>query len=184
MPWAPVEPGVERDGALGTSPHRQPGVSNIAQRPTFEVTPKVGVPPVLFGMSEADVKSVLGDPHSQAPGYLYYFEDMFHVAFKDGRVHFIELSWADTHFDVAYRGVLVFHTPAHELVEIISGEPEPVESHEYTDHDLDLGLWRPVLPSDSTPDAPDDEYRRGRYWLTIAIGDGGFFCDREGRSRS
>lgn len=74
-----------------------------------------------------------------------------------------------------YRGVSVFDTPAEELVEHISGERREGDYYDFKDFDLDLALWRPGLPSHYLPTDPEDEYRNGRYWMTIAIGHGGYF---------
>jgi len=76
---------------------------------------------------------------------------------------------------VTYRGWSVFDTPAEELVEYISGECRDRDYDEVEDFELDLAVWRPTLPSNYEPTEPDDGYRRGRYWMVIAIGHGGYF---------
>lgn len=151
-------------------------MSDLGTRPTLEVTPKVGVPPVRFGMSQYDVKRVLGEASSEDPLCWYYFDNAFQITFDDRcTVQFIQLSWADAQFDVKYEGISVFHTPAEELVHIISGQPAETETDDFEDHELDLALWRPAVPSDYSPEDPDDEYRKGEYWMTIGVGDGHYF---------
>lgn len=145
----------------------------------MEVIPKVGVPPVLFGMSKEDVKRVLGEAYREDyPRLVSFFANCFRINFANGRMEFIELSWCDKQFEVKYKGVSVFHTPAEDLVNIISGERAEAETDSFMDLELDLGLWRPVLPSWYPPEAPDDEYRKGVYWQTIGVGYGHFFRDR------
>jgi len=56
-----------------------------------------------------------------------------------------------------------------------SGERPDRDYFEFTDFELDLALWRPTLPHHYQPTDPEDEYRNGRYWMTIAIGHGGYF---------
>lgn len=160
-------------------------MSELGPKPTLEIIPEVGVPPVRLTMSEQEVRSALGDPDPEYPGVWYYFENCFQINFEAGKVNFIELSWCDAQFDVQYRGVSVFHTPAEELVRIISGEEAAadIDAFEFTSHELDLGLWRPVVPSMYSPEDPDDEYRKGVYWQTIGIGDGHFLRDAGEGSR-
>jgi hypothetical protein len=157
----------------------------------LEVVPLVGVPPLRFGMSLDEVKSVLGEPLRERRGVSSYFVGThLRVEHPDGKVSFFEISWQPGSPRVTYRGVSVFEMPAEELVEHISGERPDRDYDEFTDFDLDLALWRPMLPSDYLPSDPEDEYRNGRYWLTIAIGSDGYFresarrvaANREGRS--
>lgn len=150
--------------------------------PTLEVTPGVGVLPVLFAHSEEDVRRVLGEPQREVPGFWHYFDNCMQINFTNGKVNFVELSWCDSHFDVKYEGVSVFHTLADEVVRLISGAYPVAEPDTFIDLELDLGLWRPVLPSSRPPDAPYDEYRNGLYWLTIGLGHGDFYRGL-GRSR-
>ena len=138
----------------------------------LELTPKVGAPPLNFGMSGDDARRVLGDPTAEYP-LSWYYNDL-QMNFDGDKMNFIQLSWSreGSRFDVWYGGVRVFDTPADELVRVISGELPTVESAQFIDRDLDLALWRPRLPSQRSPDEPDDEFRNGEYWQTIAIGTG------------
>lgn len=140
----------------------------------LEVVPLVGVPPLRFGMSLDEVKGVLGEPCDVHGGVSYFFGSRLRMGHPDGKVSFFEISWQPGTPPVTYKGVSVFETPAEELVEHISGERRDRDYDEFTDFELDLALWRPVLPSDYLPSDPEDEYRKGRYWMTIAIGSGGY----------
>lgn len=131
-------------------------------------------------MTEADVRRVVGDPDREYPGVLWdYHECRRQITFDEveGKVSYIEVTWSGPQCDVRYMGVSVFYTRAEELVRIITGELPAGEADEFTSDELDLGLWRPVLPSGHSPEDPDDEYRKGVYWQTIGIGNG-----RSGRS--
>ena len=150
--------------------------AQLGRHSPLEVVPLVGVPPLRFGMSVDEVASVLGEPRGERDGASYYvLGSRLRADFPDGKVVFVEISWLPGAPAVIYRGVSVFDTPADELVEHISGERPDREDFEFTDFELDLGLWRPMLPSDYEPTEPEDEYRNGRYWMTIAIGSGGYF---------
>lgn len=146
----------------------------------LEVVPLVGVPPLLFGMSGEDVEGLLGRGVTEGPGRLWYFNHRLQIDFPDGPVEFFQISWQPGSPPVMYEGVSVFETPAEELVEHISGQRRDRDYHTFTDLDLDLGLWRPMLPSDYLPTDPDDEYRKGWCWKTIAIGRGGIIEEEPG----
>lgn len=137
-------------------------------------------------MSEADVRQALGDPHHEYPGIWFYDECSLSVNFDEldgGKVNFIELVWSGPKCDVRYQGVSVFDTPAEELVRVISGELPTTEADTFKSYELDLALWRPMLPSDYSPEDPDDEYRKGVYWQTIGIGSGHFLADAMAEAR-
>ncbi len=144
----------------------------------LEVVPLVGVPPLLFGMSGDDVEGLLGRGVTEGPGRLWYFNHRLQVDFPDGEVSFFQIHWQPGSPPVMYEGVSVFETPAEELVEHTSGERRDRDYDDFTD--LDLGLWRPMLPSDYLPTDPDDEYRKGWCWMTIAIGRGGILQEEPG----
>ncbi len=83
--------------------------------------PGVGVPPVHFGMTHADVRHVLGDPDSEDRIAWFYDDCLLLINFDEiGKVSFIEFTWSGPRCDVWYEGVSVFDTPADELVRVIS----------------------------------------------------------------
>ncbi len=139
----------------------------------LEVVPLLGVPPLRFGMSGAEVKRIAGEPSRERQTQSYFSNGRLQVDYPDGKVSFFQISWEPGSPRVMYGGVSVFETPAEELVEHIGGERCDREHHDFKDFELDLGLWRPTLPRYHDPTEPEDEYRNGRYWMTIAIGHGG-----------
>jgi hypothetical protein len=145
-------------------------VADLPSKRTFEIIPGVGVPPVHFGMIHADARRVLGDPDSEDQIAWFYDECALMINFDErGKVCFIEFTWSGARCDVWYGGVSVFDTLADELVRVISGELPATEDFEFTSDELGFALWRPVLPSWHSPEDPDDEYRKGRYWQTVGI---------------
>lgn len=62
----------------------------------FEIIPGVGVPPVHFGMTGAEVRRVLGDPDGSdlGSGAWFYNECLLLINFAEsGGVEFIEFTW-------------------------------------------------------------------------------------------
>lgn len=82
------------------------------------------------------------------------------------------MAWCDDQVDARLNDISVFHVPANDLAALLAGSPVEREVDSFQVPDLDLALWRPVLPSDYSQDPPDDEYRCGRCWQTLRIGAG------------
>ena len=88
------------------------------------------------------------------------------------RVVYIELSSGpDIEAEISGHGV--FTTPADELVTILRDlapfdASDPELGYSYVFPDLDLAVWRPVVPEDA-----EDE--GGRYFSTIGVGVAGYF---------
>lgn len=145
-------------------------------RRILHIVPRVGVPPLRFGMTAPEVKKLLGAPDDLWPVW-YYFESSLQLNFSDNaELEAIEISWAPALFAVHYGEISVFDLPAAELVSVLAREAAPVWEREDTDSedtvyfpDLDLIFWRPTVPSSYDPDDPEDEYRNGRYWLTVSL---------------
>jgi hypothetical protein len=150
----------------------------------YEAIPHVGVGPVKLGMTREEVHRVM-------PGPREYFlkglnpeheTDAFHESgfqvFYGGEmpvVEYIELS-RGAGFRVLYRGLDVFATPADQVLAHVSGDAafdpdDPELGYAYIFPDLDLSLWRPVLPE--SPEDPE-----GREFSTIGIGAAGYYGDR------
>lgn len=145
-----------------------------AARLVLHVVPHSGVPPLRFGMCHADVRDQMGA--SEGPGVSdrgwYYYESSLLVGFDEaGTVDGLQVSWAPDLFDVEYRGITVFETPASELVGLLARDATPMWDDEDTVNfpDIDLTLWRYIGPSQYEDDDPDDEYRKGRYWHSIEL---------------
>jgi len=160
---------------------RRAGWSRVADRRCavtdsslpLEVVPFVGVLPLRFGMSLDEVKRILGEPHHERDGISQFAFPSLRVDYPQGAVNFFEVSWRPGMSEVIYKGVSVFDTLAEDLVEHISGARPNREDYDFRDRELDLALWRPMLPEDYDAAEPEDEYRNGRYWMAIAIGSGG-----------
>ena len=150
----------------------------------YEAIPHVGVGPVKLGMTREEVHRVMPGPcESFLKGLNSEHEtDAFHDSgfqvFYGGEgpvVEYIELS-REAGFRVLYRGVDVFATPADQVVAHVSGDAafdptDPELGYAYIVPDLDLSLWRPVLPE--TPEDPE-----GREFSTIGVGVAGYYGDR------
>lgn len=148
---------------------------------SYEVIPHIGVGPVRLGMTREEVRRAMPGPcESFLKGLNARHEtDAFHdggfQVFYGGEgpvAEYIELS-RDSGFRAVYRDVDVFETPADSLLAHISGDatsdPEDRESgYAYIFDNLDLSLWRPVLPG-----SPEDS--AGREFSTIGIGVVGYY---------
>ncbi len=151
--------------------------------PSYDVVPHRGVGPVLLGMSCQESRAAMGmQPHVYRRNIFAtedtdsYLGNAFQVDFdREERVEFIELSpgWPAI---AVYRGISVFETPADQLVALISQEAgydrsDPELGYSYVFPELELAVWRPVLPE-------DDDDPEGRYFATIAVGRRGYFSQR------
>jgi hypothetical protein len=103
-----------------------------------------------------------------------FFNSGFQVYYKGdaSTVEFIELA-RDSGFKALYGGVDVFASQAEELVERIAQDspfdPEdPFIGYSYIFPDLELSLWRPVVPA-----SPDDD--EGQHFSWIGIGVRGYY---------
>jgi hypothetical protein len=148
--------------------------------PDYIVQPFIGIGPVRFGMSRDDVRHAM--PEQSQPfrkGTNGEHEtDAFHQngfqVFYTGAtptVEYIELS-RDSGLRALYRDLDVFTTPVDEVAAFIARDATFDESYwefpySYIFRELQLILWRPVVPeSDTDPD--------GRYFSTIGIGRRGY----------
>jgi hypothetical protein len=149
----------------------------------YEVIPFKGVGPVLLGMSREEVRTAMGIPtKSYRKTGARTLTDAYHrggfqVFFDEhDRVEYIELSSPDDSFTTVYKGKEVFQTKADDLVDLIAEDApfdaeDPELGYTYTFSQLELGVWRPVIPE-------DDNDPEGRYFSTIGIGKRGYFSGR------
>lgn len=150
----------------------------------YEVIPLKGIGPVLLGMSREEVRSVMGMPirsykktRDACTLTDVYHEGCFQVFFDEHeRVEYIELSSPDDLFIAVYKGKGVFQTKADDLVDLISEDapfdPEAPEiGYAYVFPQLELSVWRPVLPH-------DENDLEGQYFSTIGIGKRGYYSSR------
>ena len=147
----------------------------------YEVVPHVGVGPVYLGMTRDEVRRVMPGPYEafrKVPDAQHetdaFLSSGFQV-FYGGELpvaEYIELS-RESGFRAVYRGIDVFATPADEVVAHVCRDAAFDSAdwelgYSYIFPDLDLGLWRPVLPES----AADSE---GREFSTIGVGVLGYY---------
>ncbi len=147
----------------------------------YIIEPGLGVGPVRLGMTPDEVLGAMDqkpDSFSKSDDSRHE-TDAFHQScfqvFYDGdvpEVVYIELS-SGVDFDAFYAGTDVFKTPANDLVSLISqttplDENDPELGYSFTFPNLELSLWRPVMP-----DSEDDP--EGRFFSTVGIGITGYF---------
>lgn len=163
------------------SPEGRRGQGNLT---AYEVIPRVGAGPVKLGMTREEVRRVMPGPcqsflkDPDAEHETDAFHDTGFQVFYRGEfpvVEYIELS-RESGFRALYRGLDVFATSAGQALAHVSGDAafdpdNPELGYSYTFPDLDLSLWRPVMPR-----SPEDP--RGREFSTIGIGVAGYYGDR------
>ena len=149
----------------------------------YNVQPLVGIGPVRLGMSRDEVHFAM---HARETPFrkgatVTPLTDAFHqsafqvfYARHAPIVEYIELS-RDADFRVLYRGLDVFATLADEIAAFIARDASYNREgrefpYSYIFHELQLSLWRPVLPK-------DDE--SGRFFSTIGIGRKGYYNDAD-----
>ena len=150
----------------------------------YEVMPHIGVGPVKLGMSREKVRGIMPSPcqaflkGQNAEHETDAFHDCgFQVCYggESPVAEFIELS-RESGFRVIYRGVDIFATPADQVLAHVSNDApydpaDPELGYSYIFPDLDLSLWRPVVPA-----SPEDQ--EGREFLTIGVGAVGYYGGR------
>src|SRR5262249_26972465 len=122
----------------------------------YEVVPHVGVGPVRLGMSRQEGHQAMPgqrvcfrkggaarEPYHDAAFQVYYAGD-------PPTVEYIQLS-AGPGLQAVYRGVSVFEAEADELVRRVAeeapyDEADPELGYSYVFPELELSLWRPVVP--------------------------------------
>jgi hypothetical protein len=148
---------------------------------TLDIQPTVGVGPIRFGMTRAEVRKHLGPPdEDEDDDREWYLEDLAIDFDASGKVAFIEIAESEN-----YRAILNGEC-LHELdantavahVEKIApydrDAPEP--GYTYIFPLIHLSLWRPVVP-DETQD-PDDP--TGRCFEAVGVGPTGYFTPAGG----
>ncbi len=158
-------------------------VRPLAGKGRFPMLPSsercTGAPIVRKGMTRAESRSAMTErPHTFRTGGKQevdaYYNNAFQVSFDDQEaVEYIELSRDEPSYVTLYKGQNVFALRAEELLALISQDaafdPNNWElGYAYVFPDLELAVWRPVLPEDA--DDPD-----GRYFSTIGVGKPGYF---------
>ena len=100
----------------------------------FEIQPHIGVGPVKLGMSQEEVKVVLGDIFycGSDRSLDYYFSNSLQIEFSEGKADFIGASYSNL-FTATYSGTNVFDLISKELFKII--EANESNKHSYNDNE-------------------------------------------------
>lgn len=115
----------------------------------FEIEPHVGIAPIRFGMSRADVVQEMakiggGNPVDKGGVIDCFFNNGFQVSYRDDTVEFIEVCNEPDHTFVL-AGMDVFDMPANELVARLealdSVDPVLSDNYSYCFPNLIVSLW-------------------------------------------
>lgn len=164
----------------------------------FDLIPHVGAGEVRLGMTRNAIRALLGTPESSSDKSILEFGDLtIPVPAKDGyynnelqisfdennRAEFIEFSGRGAKYTKVYLNeVDVFHVPAPILIQEIMDftntlfdEGEKEIPYSYVFPDIDLAVWRQVIPQvdEATEEIPDSD--DGKYFWTIGIGIKGYY---------
>lgn len=145
----------------------------------FTIEPLVGVGPITFGMTRNEAKAALArmgqrKAVARSRNTDCYFRNAFQVSYdRDDRVEFIETAQS-TAFQVLFHGKTLHDLPAEEAVQFVSqfakyDRKRPEQGYTYVFPNLQLSLWRAVLPS------ADGDDSAGRHFEAIGIGKKGYF---------
>jgi hypothetical protein len=150
----------------------------------MRVEPGVGIGPIRFGMTHAEVcaavanREITGQGSRQripGLGLLVEYTD------SDGVVAFIE---ADCGSGAQYNGIGLFETPAEEVVAAIvqaaglAPEDFPPRRHSYLFESLRLVLWRSTVPAEQDEDEEqdeEDEAEDGHLFQTVSLYAPGYY---------
>lgn len=151
----------------------------------WRVLPHVGIDSITLGMSRGDIVAQRGDPDKGSTNSVLYYSSDSRVALNldvGGVLEYIEASWDHVTRPRAVLGeVDLFGAPADDVVRQLarrSASRVAEGGQSVVFGELDLVLWRPTLPSDYDDDDPEDEYRRGAFWMTFGVGRPGYLRDR------
>jgi len=154
----------------------------------IKIVPHSGTDKIHFGMSQAEVRSVLGMPfHSEEasvfefddikidnPAKDNYFENELQIHYDANlKVEYIELYGNETeHLEVFLADTNIFNTPVSELIDMVKSEYQTDydQNHEELSYSfifkkLDLSFWRQEIT--------DDE--GNEFFWTVGIGRKGYY---------
>ncbi|WP_143133031.1 outer membrane protein assembly factor BamE [Pseudoduganella namucuonensis] len=141
----------------------------------FEIDARMGVGPILFGMTQADVHKLLGEPDWFDSSREEYLQG-FIIRYDEAQlVEFIELAKSEL-FSATFRGKNLHALIAEEAISFMSqfdrfDENDVELGYSYIFPMLDLSLWRSTIPdSGSDPD--------GQYFEAIGLGKEGYFTPK------
>lgn len=138
----------------------------------LNIEPLVGVGPIRFGMTRAEVHAALGMPE-RIDDRRECFLGGFMVDFDaSGLAEFIEMAESDK-FTVTFQDKNLHAVPAEELVKSLSAvakiKEDDVElGYSYIFPELQISLWRGTIPES----AQDED---GRYFEAVGVARKGYF---------
>jgi len=136
------------------------------------IEPHKKVGKIAIGMTKNKVRTLLGQPILTRENKDYYDENCFQVYYNESDfVEYLEVS-VGIDADVIYNNINIFNTPANKIINEISKDflydpNDPELGYTYTFLQIDIALWRPVLP-----DFDEDE---GYYFSAIGVGEKGYY---------
>tara|TARA_R110001583_G_scaffold194180_1_gene364507 strand:+ start:532 stop:960 length:429 start_codon:yes stop_codon:yes gene_type:complete len=138
----------------------------------FRIEPNIGVGPIKFGMTKAEVASVFGLPEFENGNRVGYFSGFMINFDAVNVVEFIELAKSDL-FTSEYKGVDLQNLLASKVLSFVSendsfDENDPELGHSYVFKSLQLSFWRGTLPEDEN----DND---GQFFEAIGIGCSHYF---------
>jgi len=147
-----------------------------------EVTPLVGIGPVLLGMTREQARTAMGVPphpfrkRATGPEVDAFHTNAFQVFYAVERpvVEFIEVSRGAA-VEPWLNGFNVFEAPAADLVSRLSrtwavDDQDPEVGYSYIFPAVELAWWRPTIPE-------DDSDPEGHFFSSVAVAVRGYFSD-------
>jgi hypothetical protein len=168
----------------------------------FDIKPHVGANHIEFGMTKENVRKILGAPAYSSEKSVFkfeeisiptpatdgYFENELQISYDDNnQVEFIEFSGRGSQFTTVYLdNIEVFKTPAKQLINTI--EQLRLAEYDKTDEEIpfsyvfrniDLAVWRQVVPDLDEDKEEIPEIEEGKYFWTIGIGSKGYYTKED-----
>ncbi|CAG0949031.1 hypothetical protein ANRL3_00092 [Anaerolineae bacterium] len=151
----------------------------------YKIVPGVGIGSVKLGASRDEARAMMRmELHCfrkiETNRYECdaYHENGFQIFYNGDKPHveYIELS-SGCGFIASYRGIDVFSIKANDLVDLIFqetsfDEDDPELGYSYVFPEIELSLWRSVLPQ--SLDDPS-----GQFFSTIGIGIKGYYSNKD-----
>ncbi|MCC9641603.1 hypothetical protein LOC71_04905 [Rhodopirellula sp. JC740] len=147
----------------------------------FDILPTVGVGPIRFGMTRADVRQLIGPHDGDADEEREWYLEGLAIDFDAaGKVAFIEIAESEN-FRALLDGECLHELDADSAVAHVeklapydTSAPEP--GYTYVFPTLQLSLWRSVVP-DASQDSDDPS---GRTFEAVGVGPSGYFPEIAG----
>ncbi|MCG8477092.1 MAG: hypothetical protein MI784_16615 [Cytophagales bacterium] len=162
----------------------------------IQLVPLQGAGKLAFGMSRSDVEKEMGKPFRRfreneellpdEPLIDSYFDDQWKIFYDENdQVEYMEFSaFRSEDLKVMFEQIDIFTVPAEGLVstfESVCGktcdEELSNQPYSFVFGELELQLWRSVIPEDYEPIEPDDEYGKGEFFTHLGVGRKGFFTE-------